>query len=600
MTLMGAALSLACKRGPLAVEKRVKYLRDTPFFQYLDEETIIEFARCFSETVRTSGGLTLDPQKIYVVCEGEVDLSTSYPSSKGRKVEAKGYLCRKRRGDIVNVCSTRMEVERRMTVQSLKNLAEDVKSTTVGSGGSGSVLLLSADMTALNGFAKNHPELPIVECLNISIEDRLLSLPFLRAANPEIPPSKLSVLAAMCRYEAFDVGETVFQEGSDADKLFLVLSGVAKVIAKSDLRRTQPAEVQPVLSEKSVALKRSFECSGDQRPLTAGVDITIAELKSGDYFGETGLVFNINRTCSVNTAEKCLFLTVSKADFTNFLRTCPIAGSLKAVIKQRMVSRLSSLGIPFLDGIPDEMLASLGSSVEINDLPEGEVVFRQEDAGDRFYIVVHGGVKVEAVAEDEGECDEGTSGDCLARETTLGSLGPGQYFGEMSLLSDSHRRSATVTTTQKSILLSADKDSFHSLLGHNNNILAEFELRLLNSKAKLKHILGHSLGIASFREFLESEHAGENIDFWIAAKEFEAYDEEDAAKRNEQAKRIFVTFCAEYADRQVNIPHDMLASLKAAMGSGAGEVPRDLFDGARKEIFRLLEKDGFRRGWEYC
>ncbi|KAL7554416.1 hypothetical protein ACHAWF_017853 [Thalassiosira exigua] len=618
--IMGAgASSLLGKRGNLSLEKRIKYLQETPFFQYLTPDTINDFARCFPQTVRSNPGksITLDPRRIYVVCEGEVDLSTSYPQ-EGTKIEAKGYLCRKRRGDIVNVCSTQEDVERRMTVKSqkMKGLAEDIM--TVGSGPSG-IVLLSGDMDALDKFNKAHPDLskPIVEICTSQIDDRLLTIPFLQ----EVSKSKLGVLAAMCRYEAFDAGQTVFEEDSDADKLFLVLSGVAQVVAKSESTSSiSPAEASSAVSEKSVTLQRSLMCStkDSQRTVLAGAgtpDVTIAELKSGDYFGETALVFNIDRTCGVRTTEKCLFLTVHKTDFENFLKICPIEDSLKSVIKQRMVSKLSSLGIPFLDGIPQEMLSSLGSSVDIQEVPEGDTIFRQGDVGDKFYIIVHGAVKVDTVATPKAEeeaCDTGDTGSGTGEETrteevcdespaaeSLGSLGPGQYFGEMSLVlnAESHLRTATVTSTQRSILLSIGKESFHELFGQHSNILAEFEIRLLKEMARLKHILAHSLGIVSFREFLEAEHAGENIDFWVAVKEFKANKEDDEQKRKEQARQIFVTFCAEYADRQVNLPHKMIGEIDGRLQSVEGEdvIPQDIFDDAWQEIFRLLEKDKFDR-----
>ncbi|KAL7523393.1 hypothetical protein ACHAXR_000157 [Thalassiosira sp. AJA248-18] len=164
----------------------------------------------------------------------------------------------------------------------------------------------------------------------------------------------------------------------------------------------------------------------------------------------------------------------------------------------------------------------------------------------------------------------------------------------MSLVnSESHLRTATVTSTQKSILLSINKDSFQTLFGHNNNVLAEFEIRLLKNEAKLQHILAHSLGIVSFREFLEAEHAGENIDFWVAVTDFQANEEDGMDKRTELAKHIFVTFCANYADRQVNLPHRILADIDKRLHSGS--ISPDLFDAARQEIFRLLERDKFDR-----
>ena len=117
---------------------------------------------------------------------------------------------------------------------------------------------------------------------------------------------------------------------------------------------------------------------------------------------------------------------------------------------------------------------------------------------------------------------------------------------------------------------------------------------MLKHSVTMKHVLAHSLGIVSFREFLESEHAGENIDFWVAVTDFQADEEHDSNKRKEQAKHIFVTFCANYADRQVNLPQTMLADIDKSLHEDEGIKP-DLFDKPKQEIFQLLEKDKFLR-----
>lgn len=586
------------------IEERVSLLQETPFFQYLTPETINEFALCFTQSVRGIPGKTLklNSNKIYLVCEGEVHLSTTFPE-EGTKLETKGYLCRKRRGDIIDVGQTKQDVILRMNIRSskMKGHAEDIMPAV---GGNVDVLLLCADMKALDKFNKAHPELsrPIVEICSIPIEDRLLTVPFLR----EISKSKLSVLAAMCRYEAFESNRVVFEEDSVADKLFLVLSGVAQVIAKPDQVVASSSTHKSPQLEQAMTLRRTLECSRSEMRFSTiererkNEPLVIAELKSGDYFGETALVFNIDRTCGVRTIEKCLFLTVHKTDFENFIKICPIKETLTRVIKQRMVGKLTSLRIPFMAGIPETLMSKLADSVSINEVPKDHVIFKQGDVGDRFYIIIHGRVKVDVKpsAESEFIADGAVEPvEPTLMESHLGSLGPGQYFGEMSLVSTAfHTRSATVTSTQKSILVSTDKQSFLQLFSPYSDILAEFELRILKSSATLTQVLGHPLGVVSFREFLEVEHAGENIDFWVAARDFRnrCTLDESLEQRAERAKQIFATFCAEFADRQVNIAGSMLAKIENRLYTDNVVAP-DLFDAVMQETFRVMDKDKFTR-----
>mmetsp|Transcript_3969 Transcript_3969/g.6107 ORF Transcript_3969/g.6107 Transcript_3969/m.6107 type:complete len:615 (+) Transcript_3969:62-1906(+) len=576
------------RKAVVPLETLCEYLKHTPFDQYLSPVTLTEFASCFDGVIKSRPGkeIALDSHKVYVVCQGEVDLSTVYPEVEG-KVEAKGFLCRKRCGDIINVTQTEQDVKRRMTIKVGKaiDVAEEI--ITTGSGES-DIILVSSTMKALNDFTAVHPELaaPIKAICISSIEDRLLTISFLEG----IPRSKLNVLAAMCRYEAFDANQVVFNENSVGTKLYLVLSGTALVVAKDKLSSSRdvsslsrPTSSYKRAIEKSIVLQRSFECGGNQTPLLSSAgEVTIAELSTGSFFGETALVFDIGRTCSVKTSEKSLFLTIDRTDFRNFLRICStIEATLTTSIKKRMVSKLSSLGIPFLTGIPEEMLTSLATSVSIQEVPMDHIIFRQGDVGDAFYIIVHGSVRVET-NHDEG--------------TNLGTLGPGQYFGEMSILfSDEHTRNATVVvSSDKAILLSIDKDSFQRIFVSSNNpvLAAEFELRVLKHSANLKHILAHPLGVTSFRDFLEKEHAGENIDFWSAVEDFATCTCEST--RMEKAASIWLLFCADYADRQVNLPHSISSKLDDFINT-KNEFEPGLFDEAKKEISKLMERDNFAR-----
>jgi len=96
---MGGAASKIKRVTP---EERIQYIKRTPFFLYLQDETLKEFANCFTYFVECKEGetLTLDENKVYIVAKGELELSTAMaePSSK---IEYKGYLCKKHPGDIV-------------------------------------------------------------------------------------------------------------------------------------------------------------------------------------------------------------------------------------------------------------------------------------------------------------------------------------------------------------------------------------------------------------------------------------------------------------------------------------------------------------------
>ena len=429
-------------------------------------------------------------------------------------------------------------------------------------------VILYNDANALEAFLDKYPELscPFSAVISSHIETYLSNIPFL--AN--VKQSKLVVLAAMCKYESLEADEVVFEENTPGDKLYIILSGSAKVLAPQ----------QPWISiQQSLEWGNEIDRNNE--------NVTVAGLKNGDYFGETSLFVNVNRTSTVKTSGKSLFVTVERKTFENFCAVCPqIKQDMQMVMKERMVSNLSSLSIPFLIGIPPSSLKMLTNDVQVKETTAGEVIFKQNDVGDRFYIIVFGNVKIEKQEVDE-------NGDVDPKITNLGSLGAGNYFGEMALVDDEPTlRTATVTSEDNAILLTVDKDSFRKIFGKNDNSLTEFTLRLLRSESELKHFLNHSLGLSTFTSYMKKTMAEENIKFWKAATEFRRdYSSHEGSKMKANAQEIIETFCKETSPSPINIPCSMRNSL---VGKDVEPDP-DIFNEAIDEIYRLMVRDNFAR-----
>jgi len=100
-------------------------------------------------------------------------------------------------------------------------------------------------------------------------------------------------------------------------------------------------------------------------------------------------------------------------------------------------------------GLNDAQLAHvLSHFVRVEKYP-GEQVYTQGDYGDSFYVIYRGKVRVTQVVEK--------------RERQLRILGPGDYFGDGSLLFD-RPRSDSVIALEHTVLLCLDREAFFELL----------------------------------------------------------------------------------------------------------------------------------------
>ena len=90
---------------------------------------------------------------------------------------------------------------------------------------------------------------------------------------------------------------------------------------------------------------------------------------------------------------------------------------------------------PVLEGVPDDDVRQLLSIARRRTFARGEVVFHVDDPADTLHLIVSGrfAVRVQTAVGDV---------------VILTVLGPGEMFGELALLGDEQRRTATVQALQ--------------------------------------------------------------------------------------------------------------------------------------------------------
>lgn len=112
--------------------------------------------------------------------------------------------------------------------------------------------------------------------------------------------------------------------------------------------------------------------------------------------------------------------------------------------------------ISIFEGLPEAELSALQELCITRTYPKNTVIINEGDQANAMFICTSGKVKV-YVSDENG------------KEFVLNSMGPGEYFGELSLLDD-ETRSASVITTDKSTFSILYKEDFSKVVLNHPDI----------------------------------------------------------------------------------------------------------------------------------
>lgn len=248
------------------------------------------------------------------------------------------------------------------------------------------------------------------------VKEELKKLPFLRSLEPEI----MNVFLEQMRIVPTPPGIAVCQQGHWQRSLFVLLKGEASVIRRDNAPKPR----------------------------------RVATLTEGAIFGEVGFFLGEPRTADVITETNCQIIRLKyQKDVFDKLIEKEVARNLQKrfwVIHSLLKSKAFS-------SIPDDCFDALVFAGQLKTIPADTVVFRQGDVGDSCCVVVQGSVTV------------------IKDGQNVRVLGQGDSFGEVALMLNQGKRSATIRTQTETVVLEIPFDRFYQLLSHNLLLACEFE-----------------------------------------------------------------------------------------------------------------------------
>ena len=257
----------------------------------------------------------------------------------------------------------------------------------------------------------------------------------------------------------FRRGEVVCREGEFGATAFYILEGRARVSLSSPIAHVKTqGGAHGFFSKLTSRLARRQEDrrdeEADQRwiPIDAPVDLEygdpVAELGPGDLFGEMTCMSFYPRSATVRAETDCTMLEMLRNVLDIMQKNKTFKAQLDQTYRHRALdSHLR--GVPILAGLTDEFLNHLRDRVELVRYAPGQVICRQSDPADSFYLVRIGFVKV-SEAYPGGEL-------------VLAYLSRGDYFGEIGLLGGG-ARTATCTALDHVEVVRITAEDFHLML----------------------------------------------------------------------------------------------------------------------------------------
>jgi len=216
----------------------------------------------------------------------------------------------------------------------------------------------------------------------------------------------------------YKVGDIIIRQGDEGDNFYVVDSGVCDIFVSKN---------------------------GDP-------PVLVMEVYEGGSFGELALINFSPRAATVIAKTDVRLWALNRITYRKILMD-------QTMTKRKMYEEFLEK-VSILKDIDKYERISLADALEPCNFQSGEVIVKQGDPGDKFYIIVEG----EVLVSHQTDLNDPSSSHEVTR------LHSGDYFGEIALLLD-QPRAASVTAITNTKCVEMDRQRFIRLLGPCENIL---------------------------------------------------------------------------------------------------------------------------------
>jgi CRP-like cAMP-binding protein/Fe-S-cluster-containing dehydrogenase component len=228
----------------------------------------------------------------------------------------------------------------------------------------------------------------------------------------------------------FRKGELICKEGEFGSTAFYILEGKARVSISTPIAHVKTQGGAKGLFKRltsTLAGRDEDQREGEVRdktiPIDAAVDLSygnpVAELGPGDLFGEMTCMNFYPRSATVVAESDVVAYEMLRNVLDIMMKNKTFKAQIDETYRRRALEN-HLRGVPMFADLAPDFIEHLKETVELQRFAPGQVIARQGDAADSFYLVRIGFVKI--------------SENYPGGELVLAYLSRGDYFGEIGLL----------------------------------------------------------------------------------------------------------------------------------------------------------------------
>lgn len=254
----------------------------------------------------------------------------------------------------------------------------------------------------------------------------------------ELKPADLRSLVNLLEIHSVPAGKEMIRQGGEGTSFFMLVRGAVQV----------------------------------SRVDSAGEEQRLASLGSGALFGEMALLTDSPRVARVVTTRPSLLFEIRRDDLEKLAERNPGIGEvLAAYTRTRLLRNLMSSS-PLFKPLDQPRKQELRELFETEIYGPEQVILSEGETSSALRVVLSGEVRV---TRRDG-----------AEELELAELGPGQLFGEISMI-QGKPVSATVTTLHKTVVLSLTREAFNAHVAEFPEVLTHlYQVAMERESANLR------------------------------------------------------------------------------------------------------------------